>query len=186
MAIQKARYWGFIVYPESMDPDWLQKLLLTGLPIAISPLHDKDCYDDTGELEKPHYHVLMCFDGPTTRKNVDQISSSVGGTHCTHISSVRGTYEYHIHKNNPEKYQYNNADRKLLNGFDIQNYSYLNNNDEIVIIKCVKEYIDRYEIKTYWKLVDYLEKNDLEAFNYVVHHTLLFNTLVKSRWGRQD
>lgn len=183
MAVQKARYWAFILYPESMDSDSFIKLTMTGLPIAISPLHDKDSDPDTGELDKPHYHVLMCFDGPTTRKNVDQISMSIGGTHCIVIPSVRGMYEYHIHKNNPEKYQYSDADRKLLNGFDIANYSYMNINDEIVIIKCIKEYIDRYEIKTYWKLVDYLEKHDIEAFNYCVHHTNLFNTLVKSRWG---
>lgn len=183
MSVQKARYWGFILYPESMDPNFLNILTLTGLPIAISPLHDKDTYSDTGELEKEHYHVLMCFDGPTTRKNVDFISKSVGGTHCTLINSVRGSYEYHVHKNNPEKYKYDDKDRILLNGFDIQNYSYLNNNDEIVIIRCVKEYIERYELKSYWALVEYCEKYDLEAFNYVVHHTLLFNTLVKSRWG---
>ena len=32
----------FLLYPESIPSDWEMKLELLGIPIAISPLHDKD------------------------------------------------------------------------------------------------------------------------------------------------
>ena len=62
---QKARYWSFVAYPESLPSDWKDTLTRTGLPIAISPLHDKDI-NPNGEAKKAHYHVILCFDGPTT------------------------------------------------------------------------------------------------------------------------
>lgn len=42
MAKDKARYFTFLLYPESIPEDWEMKLESIGLPIAISPLHDKD------------------------------------------------------------------------------------------------------------------------------------------------
>ena len=40
--VLKKRYWCFIGYPESLPPNWIEVLTLTGLQVAISPLHDKD------------------------------------------------------------------------------------------------------------------------------------------------
>ena len=37
----KKRNWAFVLYPESAPADWLERLQATGLPGAISPLHDK-------------------------------------------------------------------------------------------------------------------------------------------------
>ena len=39
---EKSRYFTFLLYPESIPNDWEMKLELLGLPIAISPLHDRD------------------------------------------------------------------------------------------------------------------------------------------------
>ena len=44
---QKGRAWAFVMYPESMPSNYYELLEQTGLPFAISPLHDKDiekCY----------------------------------------------------------------------------------------------------------------------------------------------
>ena len=42
MAKDKSRYFTFLLYPESIPEDWKSKLELIGVPIAVSPLHDKD------------------------------------------------------------------------------------------------------------------------------------------------
>ena len=42
MAEDKSRYFTFLLYPESIPEDWLLKLELIGVPMAISPLHDQD------------------------------------------------------------------------------------------------------------------------------------------------
>ena len=55
----KNRYWTFLIYPESAPKDWKDILQQTFLPVAISPLHDKDLNAD-GEKKKPHYHIIVC------------------------------------------------------------------------------------------------------------------------------
>ena len=68
----KKRNWGAVIYPESAPEDWKEILKLKGLTFAVSPLHDKDI-DPTGEKKKPHYHIIICFPGPTTDTTVNQI-----------------------------------------------------------------------------------------------------------------
>ena len=48
MSKEKARYFTFLLYPESIPNDWIDNLELIGVPIAISPLHDKDLSDVEG------------------------------------------------------------------------------------------------------------------------------------------
>lgn len=58
MAKDKARYFTFLLYPESVPDDWQEKLAEIGQPLAISPLHDKDLNAD-GTLKKPHWHIMV-------------------------------------------------------------------------------------------------------------------------------
>nr|WP_275667572.1 Rep family protein [Weissella sagaensis] len=50
MAKDKARYFTFLLYPESIPMDWKRRLELIGVPIAISPLHDKDKSNVEGQI----------------------------------------------------------------------------------------------------------------------------------------
>ena len=114
---QKSRIWASVGYPESLPFDWKEKLIETGLQIAISPLHDKDV-DPTGESKKPHYHIIFNYEGPTTYEHMKEICDSLNLTIPIKLESLRGMYRYHLHLDNPEKYQYDDRDRVLLNGFD--------------------------------------------------------------------
>ncbi|MFG0935061.1 Rep family protein, partial [Staphylococcus sp. 231237_7MaSpsaltlick] len=56
MNTDKARYFTFLLYPESIPENWEMKLELMGIPMAISPLHDKDKSNVEGqEYKKAHY-----------------------------------------------------------------------------------------------------------------------------------
>ena len=113
----KSRYWSFIVYPESVLTDWEEVLCKLGCVFAVSPLHDRDI-NANGEVKKPHYHVLVQFDGPTTYKNVkESICDVVGGTIPQRTISLRGYYRYLCHLDNPEKAQYDINDIKCYGGF---------------------------------------------------------------------
>ena len=59
MAKEKARYFTFLLYPESIPEDWELRLELIGVPIAVSPLHDKDLSSVEGNSIKKH--IIMCF-----------------------------------------------------------------------------------------------------------------------------
>ena len=114
----KGRNWAFVAYPESMPNNWFELLQATGLPIAISPLHDKDTNPD-GTIKKPHYHIICYYENTTTFKNVkENVCDLINGTIPIKLESMQGMYRYHIHQDNPEKYQYDDRDRTFINGFD--------------------------------------------------------------------
>ena len=104
----KKRYWAFVLYPESAPEEWRQILTETGLECAISPLHDKDINPD-GTPKKAHYHVILCYAGPTTYNCVKTLTESLNQPVPQPIEQVKGYYRYFSHKDNPEKYQYSES-----------------------------------------------------------------------------
>ena len=137
----KKRNWGAVLYPESLPSNWLEILQLKGLPFAVSPLHDKDIDDEVSKTtKKPHYHIILCFPGPTTDKVVnDIIVKELGQPIAIPLESVGGYYRYFTHKDNPDKYQYDPTDIKLFNGFDVTDV--LNNFEVFKIMKEIQHLI---------------------------------------------
>ena len=63
---KKARCWGFLLYDDSVNSEYISILSKSGLKCCISPLHDSDVYtsgDKVGQLEKPHRHGILLFNG---------------------------------------------------------------------------------------------------------------------------
>ena len=110
----KKRNWAFVLYPESAPNNWLDLLQQTGLQFCVSPLHDKDLNADN-TLKKAHYHIILIYDGPTTYNNVRQLTESLGQPIPQPLEQVRGYYRYLTHKDNPEKYQYDEKDILTFN-----------------------------------------------------------------------
>lgn len=53
---------------------------ISGLEILVSPVHDQDIADlATGELKKPHRHVIAMWDNTTTRQNAERFFEQFGG-----------------------------------------------------------------------------------------------------------
>ena len=158
---QKGRYWAFVLYLDSAPEDWQDRLQQTGLSIAISPLHDKD-FNPTTEKKKSHYHIILCWDGPTTYKNVcSLVCDELRQPHPIKIEAVRGYYRYLTHKDNPEKAQYNENDIKLLNGFNIEDYDVLTERDQRILADQIEDIIESANIIEYRKLIQFLRDNAL-------------------------
>lgn len=176
----KKRNWGAVIYPESAPEDWREILKLKGITFAVSPLHDSDV-NPTGESKKEHYHIILCFPGPTTDKTVNQIIvEELKQPIAIPLESVRGYYRYFTHKDNPEKYQYNDKDIELFNGFDVTDV--LNNFEVFQALKNIQLLIIEYEILEYSDLLDYLMTNDFqELWNVASSHTLFLNTYITSK-----
>lgn len=66
---EKARYFTFLLYPESTPEDWVDRLETLDIPMAISPLHDKDV-SPMGGYKKPHWHVIYVAKNPVTAESV--------------------------------------------------------------------------------------------------------------------
>lgn len=180
MTNMKKRNWTTIVYCDSAPQDWVEQLQATGLEVAISPLHDSDINPD-GDVKKAHYHVILCYPGPTTQKLVQELSNNVlSGVLVKPIESIRGMYRYLTHKDNPEKFQYKESDITLLNGFDPGNI--LSNADESAIQRLVIYYIHENNIYDYSDLVDRLLAEDNPHMCHVaLSKTIFFNTYLSSR-----
>lgn len=175
----KKRNWGAVIYPESAPEDWEERLKLKGISFARSPLHDKDI-NPTGEQKKEHYHIVMCFAGPTTDKTVNDIMKELNQPIAIPLESVRGYYRYLTHKDNPEKYQYDPAQIKLYNGFDVSDV--LNNFEVFQVLKDIQIIIIENSINEYSDLMNFLLQNDkMEHWNVACSHTLFLNTYITSQ-----
>lgn len=120
----RARHWSFIVYPESAPENWIELLKSQMLAFAVSPLHDKDLCespnsDGVREPKKPHYHVFMCFEGKKSYEQVKTITDSLQATIPQAVVSAKGLIRYFVHKDDPNKYQYDIKDIFVYGDIDI-------------------------------------------------------------------
>lgn len=178
--MEKERYWTFIVYPESLPEDWKEILQQTGLQIAISPLHNKDLNAD-GEIKKPHYHILLFFNGPTTYSRVEKITKMVNGTIPKRVISAIGMIRYLTHKDNPEKAQYDERDITTINGLDIDDVQGMTMSMELELKKGIIQLCRVKKITEYASLINYLIKEDMrDMFKIASSNTMFFNSYLKS------
>ena len=113
----RRRNFATVVYPESAPEDWQTILQEQFIPAFISPLHDKDI-NPTGEPKKPHYHVMIMFEGKKSREQAVEVFEKIGGVGSEVVNSVRGYARYLCHLDNPEKAQYNIDEVRCICGSD--------------------------------------------------------------------
>ena len=180
----KKRYWVCVLYPESAPEDWRQILTETGLQCAVSPLHDKDINPD-GEPKKPHYHVILCYSGPTTYNTVKALTDKLNQPVPQALDSVKGYYRYFTHKDNPEKYQYSEDEITTINGFDIGEWVELTQTEINKFMHELNLMIYEKEITEYCDLLALLAFDESEHSRELEHilqtHTIHFNALIRSR-----
>lgn len=179
--MKKKRYWAFVLYPESAPTNWREILQQTGLSIAVSPLHDKDI-DPTGQPKKAHYHIILCYDGPTTYNNVKtNITDVLNQPIPIALEQVRGYFRYLTHKDNPDKYQYNEKDITIINDFDVDNYNDLTRSQVNSILISLIKYISDNQIQEYSILLDMLIfEEKFSHLDVAMNHTILLNTYITS------
>jgi len=176
------RTWAFVIYPESMPDNFEEIIQETGLPLAMSPLHDKDL-DPTGEIKKSHYHCIVYYENATTLKNVkDNVCDKLNATIPLKLESMRGMYRYHLHLDNPDKYQYDDRDRKFYNGFDIDMANKLTKTEINKMMREIHTFINDQDILEYSDLLDILKDNDLiNLYEVASNNTLFFKALLDSK-----
>lgn len=170
-----------MLYPESAPSDWRDKLQETGLPIAISPLHDKDINPD-GTPKKAHYHIILCYSGPQTFNAVKTFCNGLNQPRPQALEAVKGYYRYFTHMDNPEKAQYSEEDIIHVNGFNIMDYITLTSAEVSVLKREVQNFIRDNNILEYCDLLDMLmDGEQWEQLDVAQNNTLLFSNYIKSR-----
>lgn len=193
----KKRNWIGIVYPESLPSDWIDILKKTGLQIAVSPLHDKDVYTKkdeeknpahkAGTPKKPHYHVILVYNGPTSFKVVTAlIREKLNGLYPESVASIRAYYRYLTHKDDPDKYQYDENEIQHLNGFNVLDFSELSKSEVSAIENSLIRLICQKKFREYSDFVIYCLDNLSESeADIAKHHTFFFDKFITSRRNKE-
>lgn len=169
MAKEKARYFTFLIYPESAPVDWVEKLELLGVPMAISPLHDKDLSKVEGQTyKKAHYHIIYIANNPVTAESVRiKIKRALGDKSVALVQiiqrSVENMYLYLTHESKDavakNKHKYDKKDIQLLNNFDIDRYITIDAETKDQTLKTLLQIIRTYSIPNAIDLYDFIEEH---------------------------
>lgn len=178
-ADNRFRNWSFIVYEDSAPVTWIEILNDLHVECYISPYHDKDVNPD-GSFKKPHFHVLLCFEGKKSFSQICEITDSLHSPHPQYVNSLRGMLRYFCHLDNPEKYQYSQKDVICLAGADYYEAIRLASDDRRTR-RLIFQIIRGSDIKYYSDLVDLLEDTDSELLDVVCRNTFLFTGYIKER-----
>lgn len=102
---RRARNWLLEAYPDSAPNNWIQLLDDLHLEFLVSPLHDSDV-NGNGETKKPHWHIVMMFDGNKSFEQIKFFSDLIHGPFPIICNNLKSSVRYLIHADNPEKAQY--------------------------------------------------------------------------------
>lgn len=185
------RGWVWVQYPESVVPDWREKLVNEGVPIFVSPTHDKDLNGD-GRPKKAHNHALALWDNPTSYENAKAIADAIGavmppknpkpGTPKPWAVNVRTAARYLCHLDNPEKAQYDPQDVTCIN-CNISDYFELINSagDDDAMIDEITDFIDANNIVSFAAFVRLCKQEHPEWKRLVYHkYAALITRYIKS------
>lgn len=178
----KKREWAFILYPESAPEDWRDIIRQRGLTASASPLHDRDINAD-GEPKKPHHHIILVYDGPTTYNNVlNFCQGELNGSIPKVLDSPRGMYTYFTHEDNPEKAQYNKSDIEHFNGFNITDLCMLKGSEIAALKFSILDFIDDNDIKEFADLIHILRSAEMrDEASVVMDNVYFFDKYLTSR-----
>ena len=156
VVLPKARFFTFLLYPDSIPDDWEMQLELLGVPIAISPFHDKDKSSVEGqEYKKGHYHVIYVAKNPVTAESVRiKIKRVLGNKSIAKVQivkqSMENIYLYLTHESKDaiakNKVKYPKEDIRLLSNFDIDRYVTLDVEDKDEMLNDVCDMIDEHSL----------------------------------------
>lgn len=187
---ESSKWWSFIVYPESAEENWKEKLQLLGCELAISPLHDKDLWthdsseivdEETGEIveekgsrykcgekKKPHWHCIIKFEKTIKYREANNIIRAItNGPYLQKCMSLKGQYEYFTHMNNPDKYQYEKSEIEKYNNFIIEptQTDRIIMIDEIGRVIAEKEFLDLGAVRKHYEgQYEYINVISLKAY----------------------
>lgn len=160
--------WVIIIYYEHAFniEKRIQKLGLCGL---LSPVHDEDLNAD-GTHKKPHYHFLMHFPTKKSLAQIQAISDEFSGVRVLYdecaVRDIRAMCRYLVHKDNPEKFQYEISDLKTFGGFDYQKY-FTGSDDVDLILQEIMEFCKDNNLTSLARLSQYSARYRKDWFRVI-------------------
>lgn len=159
----RQRVWDCVVYPDSAPENWRDILDDFHIMWCESPLHEFDIKDPkTGEVKKPHWHVIFSFDGPKSYDQVLSIASTVGCSFVERTHDICAMTRYLAHLDHPNKHLYDPDFIIGHGGYDVAFYLKPSCSSRYVMIREMIAYVKESGICEFQDLLDYASA---ERFN---------------------
>lgn len=161
MADSRKRNFASIIFPDSKNTpeDWIEKLKCQRVPMFISPKHtDGYCPESPEQGNKPHFHVMVMFEGNKTEAQAREFFSIVGGVGLEVVGSKVGYARYLCHLDEDDKQHYDPSDVIQYGGVDY-NSTIECTSDHILAITEMEEFVEYYEVDSYYLLCRYATRH---------------------------
>lgn len=182
---QKVTSMAMELYDDSCSPCWRQVLQAMHTP-AFAIYHNHDIKIATGELKKPHWHVLIMFGRQIIKTYASRVADELGAAngYWESVPYKHGYARYMCHMDNPEKYQYNPNDVICFGGADYIEFtinnaekSKIKNDILIEIIQMVRQN----EIKSYAMVINFaIDNGNMEWLNVLRQNGAFIAEYIKS------
>lgn len=178
----RTRNWCVIVYPESAPNNWREIIDETHIEWVESPLHDRDM-DSDNEIKKEHWHVTLLFPTNKSFEQVQEVAEKINAPIPQKCASVKGSIRYMVHKDNPEKVQYDWNSIVCHGGAELNLLCAPTATERLQIQKDILSYIKSAGIIEFSHITDYAMNNDLDDWLNVIlnYSTISINAYVRSR-----
>lgn len=184
----RSKYYTCLVYPDSAPKDWLDIVKAEHICCLISPLHDKDLLKD-GSPEKPHYHIMACYDSLKSDKQVKGFFDKFGGVvppgdmFLVHSQRMYARYLCHLDETDSRKHHYDTSEVIVIGDLDY-NEIILSVRDDDQVIKDILDIIEDNDLILFYDLTNILRYDSryTDHFRTVYKKSTLFlKEYLKSR-----
>lgn len=178
---RRSTNWTFLVWCDS-TPNWRNIIEEYHVAWCESPVHEYDTNED-GSQKKCHRHIALTFDSLKSFDQVKEITDQIGTTIPMPVQSMKGLIQYFTHKNNPEKYQYNEKDIIPHGGFDLQEYLKPTQTEYEELAKSLDQFIIDNGITEFNELVLAVVNMDEDRWLYILRNrnTAFYKTWLQNR-----
>ena len=166
------RVWAFIIYPDELKNDWLWRMKNLCMPLAISPVHDKDFKKDLSGFVKKHMHVMVAWDGPSRFTAAQKVSNLFNGVRPEAVRSPVGYFHYFTHEFETDKVTYSRDDIITFCGFDAEKYETLSKAQIRKFRMTLDKVILEEKITSYYGLCQWALGNDIDLYDWLCVHTI--------------
>lgn len=128
------------MYPESAPQNWREYVEELHIEWVESPLHEWDT-NPTGELKKPHWHLLLMFGSVKSYEQVFEVVKPLNCPIPQRCHNAKAMVRYMAHLDNPEKHQYSVAEIVGHGGVDLSEMFRPNASERYELIREMTEYI---------------------------------------------
>lgn len=183
----RTRAWAVVVYPDSAPENWQQLIDDQHIEWVESPLHEFDT-NPTGEVKKPHYHVLLMFGGV---KSYEQVCDFIKPLNCPipqRCHNAKAAVRYMAHLDNPDKFQYDVGSIKAHGGVDLAELLRPSSSERYTLIDEMAEYVKENHITEFQDLFDYARKEKRDSWFPLLcdNSAYVVGQYIKSQRHRQE